>query len=92
MKKLSNKITVIKNYLYINILRKFSSMKCFKGFISIFRLHLTSRRALVFHEVYNILLTLKHTNNNWIEVFRYVLNRKIATRWRGQYKCEAMKC
>ncbi|CAF3329492.1 unnamed protein product [Rotaria sp. Silwood2] len=42
--------------------------------------HSTSSRALAFHEVYNILLTLKHTNNNWIKAFRYVPKRKIATR------------
>jgi hypothetical protein len=35
---------------------------------------------LAFHEVHNILLTLKHTNNNWIKAFRYVPKRKIATR------------
>jgi len=45
-----------------------------------FRFHSTSSRALAFHEVYNILLTLKHTNNDWIKAFRYVPKRKIATR------------
>ncbi|UJR07553.1 hypothetical protein I4U23_011841 [Adineta vaga] len=42
--------------------------------------HSSSSKALAFHEVYNILLTLKHTNNNWIKAFRYVPKRKIATR------------
>ncbi|CAF1316141.1 unnamed protein product [Adineta steineri] len=42
--------------------------------------HTSSSKALAFHEVYNILLTLKHTNNNWIKAFRYVPKRKIATR------------
>ncbi|CAF4529368.1 unnamed protein product [Rotaria socialis] len=42
--------------------------------------HSTSSRALAFHEVYNILLTLKHTNSNWIKAFRYVPKRKIANR------------
>jgi len=42
--------------------------------------HSSSSRALAFHEVYNILLTLKHTNNNWIKAFHYVPKRKIATR------------
>ena len=46
----------------------------------IFRFHSSSSRALAFHEVYNILLTLKHTNNNWIKAFRYVPQRKIASR------------
>ncbi|CAF1249123.1 unnamed protein product [Rotaria sp. Silwood1] len=45
-----------------------------------FTFHSTSSRALAFHEIYNILLTLKHTNNNWIKAFYYVSKRKIATR------------
>jgi hypothetical protein len=49
-------------------------------FFSIFRFHSTSSHALAFHEVYNILLTLKHTNNNWIKAFHHVPKRKIATR------------
>lgn len=44
------------------------------------RFHETSSRALAFHEVYNILLALKHTNNDWIQAFRHVPKRKIATR------------
>ncbi|CAF0856744.1 unnamed protein product [Adineta ricciae] len=44
------------------------------------KFHSSSSKALAFHEVYNILLTLKHTNNNWIKAFRYVPKRKIATR------------
>jgi hypothetical protein len=52
----------------------------FSYFISFLRFHSSSSRALAFHEVYNILLTLKHTNNNWIKAFRYVPKRKIATR------------
>jgi hypothetical protein len=46
----------------------------------IVRFHSTSSRALAFHEVHNILLTLKHTNNNWIKAFRYVPKRKIESR------------
>lgn len=45
-----------------------------------FSFHTSSSRALAFHEVYNIMLTLKHTNNNWIKAFRFVPKRKIATR------------
>ena len=35
---------------------------------------------MAFHEVYNIMLTLKHTNNDWIKAFRFVPKRKIAAR------------
>ncbi|CAF4990715.1 unnamed protein product, partial [Rotaria sp. Silwood1] len=39
----------------------------------------TSSDALAFHEVYNILLTLKYIDNNWIITIHYVLKRKVAT-------------
>ncbi|CAF1545512.1 unnamed protein product, partial [Rotaria sordida] len=40
----------------------------------------TSSDALAFREVYNILLTLKYTDNNWIKTIRYVPKRNVATR------------
>ena len=49
-----------------------------------FSFHTASSHALAFHEVYNILLTLKHTNNNWKQALRFVPTRKVVTRFEEQ--------
>ena len=68
------------NYPWRNISRRRTILSLPSSSLFPFRFHSTSSRALAFHEVYNILLTLKHTNDNWSEAFRYVPKRKIATR------------
>ncbi|CAF0819391.1 unnamed protein product [Didymodactylos carnosus] len=45
------------------------------------KFHETSSKALAMNQVYKILMTLKHTNNNWYKAFKYVANKKIATRY-----------